>query len=45
MGGNGSDLNYTDDNLDSYTAIWEGEVNNTGKKDHKRVVEALRHIS
>lgn len=46
MGGNGgADLNYTDDDLDSYSTIWDGEVTSSGKKDHKRVVEALKNIS
>ena len=46
MNGNGgADLNYTDDDLDSYSTIWDGEIHNTGKKDHKRVVEALKNIS
>lgn len=42
---NGADLNYTDDNLDSYSSIWEGEVTGTGKKDHRKVVTALKNIS
>lgn len=46
MGDNGgADLNYSDDSLDSYSTIWDGEVNDSGKKDHKRVVEALKNIS
>ncbi len=46
MGGNGgSNLNYSDDDPDSYSTIWEGEVTNTGDADHKRVVEALKNIS
>lgn len=46
MGGNGgADLNYTDDDLDSYSPIWDGEITDTDKKDHKRVVEALKNIS
>ncbi|MCR4721903.1 MAG: CotH kinase family protein [Lachnospiraceae bacterium] len=45
MGGNGANLNYTDDELDSYSTIWEGEITGTGKKDHRRVVEALKNIS
>lgn len=46
MGGdNGSSLNYTDDALDSYSAIWDGEVTKSGKKDHRRVVTALKAIS
>ncbi|MGN0466867.1 MAG: CotH kinase family protein [Lachnospiraceae bacterium] len=45
MGGSGADLNYTDENLDSYSTIWNCEVTDTTKKDHKRVVTALRNIS
>lgn len=45
MGGGGTDLNYTDDELDSYETIWDGEVTSTKKSDHKRVVTALRNIS
>lgn len=46
MGGSGgADLNYTDDDLDSYETIWEGEVTDTGKQDHKRVVAALKVVS
>ena len=46
MGGKGgADLNYTDDDLDSYSTIWDDEITDTDKKDHKRVVEALKNIS
>lgn len=45
MGGSGSNLNYTDDDLDSYSTIWEGSVTDTGDGDHKRVVKALKNIS
>ena len=45
MGGNGANLNYTDDDLDSYSAIWDGEVTDTGDKDHRRVVKALENIA
>lgn len=45
MSGDGADLNYTDDELDSYETIWDGEVTSTKKSDHKRVVTALRNIS
>ncbi len=38
----GSDLNYTDDDLDSYSDIWDGEIGSTGKSDHRRVVAALK---
>lgn len=41
----GADLNYTDDELDSYATIWDGEVTNTSEKDHKRVVTALKNIA
>lgn len=44
-GGNGANLNYTDEDLSSYSDIWDGEVTNTGKADHGRVVTALKHIS
>ena len=44
MGG-GADLNYTDDELDSYETIWDGEMASTTKADHKRVVTALKNIS
>ena len=45
MGGNGADLNYIDDELDSYSTIWDGEVTGTSDGDHKRVVTALKNIS
>ena len=44
-GGSGADLNYTDEELSSYSDIWDGEVTSTGKADHRRVVTALRNIS
>lgn len=45
MGGNGANLNYTDNELDSYSAIWDGEVTDSGKTDHRRVITALKNIS
>ena len=45
MGGNGADLNYVDENLDSYATIWNCEITDTTERDHKRVVTALRNIS
>ena len=45
MSSGGADLNYTDDELDSYDTIWDGEVTKTKKADHKRVVTALKNIS
>ena len=41
----GADLNYSDDELDSYSTIWEGEITGSGKADHRRVVTALKNIS
>lgn len=43
--GNGANLNYTDEQLSSYSDIWEGEVTKTGEEDHRRVVTALKNIS
>ena len=45
MSGGGADLNYTDDELDSYETIWDGEIADATKADHKRVVTALKNIS
>jgi len=45
MGGGGANLNYSDDDLDSYSTIWEGEITKTGKADHRKVVTALKNIS
>ena len=45
MGNGGANLNYTDDELDSYSTIWEGEITGSSKTDHRRVVTALKHIS
>ena len=44
MGGGGADLNYIDDDLDSYSTIWDGSVTDTADGDHRRVVEALRKV-
>ena len=44
-GSGGANLNYIDDELDSYETIWDGEVTESGKKDHKRVIKALKNIS
>lgn len=40
----GADLNYIDDNLAGYRAIWSCQVNETNERDHRRVVEALKNI-
>ena len=44
-GGGGANLNYTDDDLDSYSTIWEGEITGTSDADHRRVVTALKNNS
>lgn len=41
----GADLNYTDDDLDSYETIWDGEVTKTNQADHERAVKALKNIA
>lgn len=41
----GATLDYIDDDLDSYATIWEGEVGDTGEKDRRRVVTALKAIA
>ena len=38
-------LNYVDDQLDSYSVIWDSEVFPTSDSDHARVVQALQQIS
>ncbi len=45
MGGGGADLNYVDDELDSYSTIWDGEITSSDKADRRRVVAALKNIS
>lgn len=41
-GSGGSDLNYTDDDTDSYSDIWDGEVTSASEASHKRVIKALK---
>lgn len=41
----GDVLSYTDDELDSYTVIWENATSKTSKKDRKQVVAALKSIA
>lgn len=43
-GSGGANLNYTDDDPDSYQKIWDGEVTDTGGKDHRRVIAALKGV-
>ncbi len=44
FGNGGSNLNYSDDDLGSYSTIWDGEVTASSKNDHQRVVTALKNI-
>ena len=44
-GSQGAALAYIDDNLDSYSAIFDGAVFQPSKADKERVVEALKNIS
>ncbi len=45
LGSGGANLNYSDDDLDSYQTIWDGAITDSGNNDHKRVVKALKNIS
>lgn len=45
MENNGADLNYSDNDLDSYSAIWDGAVTKSGDAAHRRVVTALKNIN
>ena len=45
LGGGGADLNYTDDDPDRYSTIWEGAKTDAADADRERVITALRHIS
>lgn len=45
MGNGGANLNYTDDEPDSYSTIWEGSITKTSDGDHRRVITALKNIS
>lgn len=41
----GANLNYSDDDLDSYSEIWAGAVTDISKSDKRKVVTALKNIS
>ncbi len=43
--GNGTNLNYIDDDVDSYSAIWNSAISKISTKDKQRVVTALKNIS
>ena len=42
--GGGADLNYIDDDMDSYETIWDGSVFKSSDKARSRVVTALKNI-
>ena len=41
----GADLNYTDDDPDSYSTIWDGAAGKVTDDDKERVVTAIRNIN
>lgn len=45
MSGSGANLNYIDENIESYSTIWNGSVTDSNNFDHTRVVTALKNIS
>ncbi len=45
MASNGVSLQYTDDEISSYSAIFDNAVFDTTKKDNERVVNALKKLS
>ncbi len=44
-GTNGANLNYSDDDSDSYSTIWDGAISDITSSDKKRVITALKNIS
>ena len=44
-GDSASSLNYIDDELSSYEAIWQASVFGSGDADHRQVVAALAEIA
>lgn len=41
----GADLNYTDDDVDSYSTIWDGADGKVTDSDKERVVNAIKNIN
>ncbi len=41
----GADLNYTDDDIDSYSTIWDGADGKITDSDKERVVTAIKNIN
>lgn len=44
-GNNGADLNYSDDDADSYSTIWDGALSDVSDSDKERVITALKNIA
>ncbi|PKM69093.1 MAG: spore coat protein CotH [Firmicutes bacterium HGW-Firmicutes-2] len=44
-GNTGGDLQYSDDLITSYAAIFENGVGKIGESDQKKVIEALKHLN
>jgi spore coat protein CotH len=44
-GNNGADLNYSNDDADSYSAIWDSALSDVSDSDKERVITALKNIS
>ncbi|CAH1198801.1 CotH kinase family protein [Paenibacillus sp. JJ-223] len=44
-GGNGVSLEYTDDEISSYSAIFDNAKTKTTEEDEQRVIEALKNLS
>ena len=42
---NGASLKYTDDELDSYSDIFDNAETDVSEEDEKRVIEALKNLS
>lgn len=45
MANNGVSLQYTDDEISSYSAIFDNAETKTDEADHQRVITALKHLS
>ena len=44
-GRGGVDLNYTDDNIESYSNIFDNSINKSEEEDQKRLIDSLKNIS
>lgn len=44
-GRGGVDLNYTDDNIESYSNIFDNSINKSEEEDQKHLIDSLKNIS